>query len=128
MTDYRTFVAVEHVGPKDIVVTSKPYPIHHATVKLRGGVWEIRYPSTGRRETAYEADRDRALVRAAETVSKAAGAAMGRFTGPQRYAMGQQQCPYQLGSTVCRSPAEPGTVWCHWHPRGKVTAFGKEEG
>lgn len=42
------------------------------------------------------------------------------FTPRQRYAMGQQKCPYPMKETYCGITPMVGSVWCEWHRFGKA--------
>lgn len=41
------------------------------------------------------------------------------FSGVQRIAMGQQQCPYRHRNRLCLAPASGRSVWCEGHPKGR---------
>lgn len=112
---------VEQISPHAHKVTSVP-ALHSADVVAQGpGAYKVTMTSVLSR-SFVDASLSRALMRAGDLVSRAAGRDMMTFTGPQRVAMGQQECPKTLGSlgTLCRQPAGVGTVWCEWHPGGKV--------
>lgn len=109
-------------APNAFLVTSEPIPIHHARVVRHGreAMWKVTFPSVimGRSyQFATEAD---ALKCAGDLVGRKAGADFDRFTGIQRYAMGQQKCPYLMSGRTCDQSPEPGSVWCHWHPKGRI--------
>lgn len=113
---------VTELSPHHYRVTSKP-PIHSADVQAQGnGTWRVTVTTIEYSRSFVDASVDKALVRAGDLVSRAAGRVMQVFTPAQRYAMGQQQCPKAMGAQVCRQPAGVGTVWCEWHPGGKVRA------
>lgn len=112
---------VEQISPHLHRVTSVP-ALHSADVVAQGtGLYKVTMTSVHISRGFVDASLSQALVRAGDLVSRAAGRDMMRFTGPQRTAMGQQECPKTLGTlgTLCRQPAGVGTVWCEWHPGGK---------
>lgn len=116
---------VEPLSPTSFLVVTQPHPIHTARVYRRGApgtpwVVELNTIDAPRRYT-YDTP---------ETAVKAAGELIGRkagqewrehFTGPQRYAIGQQECPRLMGAGmgVCGQSPEVGSIWCRWHPKGK---------
>jgi|SRR5690349_8428337 len=103
-------------------VESAPQPVHYATIKREtyNGLWVVKYPSVIMGPThKYALDLD-AIRGARDVVGRVAGRDWGRFTGVQRYAVGQGQCPGPMGSPrACGQLPEVGTIWCQWHPRGK---------
>lgn len=128
-TVYRSQVAsgpLERNGvriPNAYRVWSTPYPIHHGTLFLTNDQWVFRLDSV---PTATKVMRyhllEQALKAAGEVIGLKAGEDMRvRFSGVQRVALGQQQCPKVMGSVLCGEPPMPGTVWCMWHPYGKPT-------
>lgn len=113
------------LSPTSYVVRADPYPIHSAYVYRRGAAgtpwvvefFTIEFP----RKYLYE-DMGTALAAASELVGRKTGQEWKEvFTGPQRYAMGQQQCPRLMGAGmgVCGQTPEVGSVWCEWHPKGR---------
>lgn len=116
-----TLVRVIPAGPRSFKVVSDPYPIHHANVRGYGdGTWKVTFPTELTAPSLIDSTLDRALVRAGDLVGRLAGRDLDKFTRGQAYAMAQQQCPRLVGQSVCGEPPEVGTVWCRWHPGGKV--------
>lgn len=102
-------------------VTSTP-PIHSARVfkQERGDLWIVEYRTLDPVRTSRHATQEAALNAAADVVGRKAGADWReRFNGPQRYAIGHQQCPRIVSAGTCGQTPEVGTIWCRWHPHGK---------
>lgn len=117
-------VQLDKHGDYSYTVTSKPYPLAYATVRRKSTwEWAVRITSDlipG--PVRFHATRELALAAAASMVSRRVAELWregGPLNGAQRYAVGQQQCPYWMKSHVCGQAPEPGTVWCSWHPKGK---------
>lgn len=125
VTTYRTMTAVTQVAPTSFVVRSVPHPIHSAYVYRTGGpgtVWRVEFHTIDIPRSWVYASMEAALNAAGELVGRKAGQEWKeRFTGPQRYAMGQQQCPRLMGPGmgVCGQSPEVGSIWCRWHPKGR---------
>lgn len=124
-TVYRSQTGTTQYAPTSFVVYARPWPIHSARVYRRGGpgaLWVVEFHTIDiPRKYQYER-MEEALAVASELVGRKTGQEWKeRFTGPQRYAMGQQQCPRLMGpgAGVCGQTPSPGTVWCEWHPKGK---------
>lgn len=122
-TVYRSATRVVKYADTSFVVYADPIPLHAARVyqRGRGDHWTVEFHTVfPSRKFVYDR-METALNAAAELVGRKTGQEWKeRFTGPQRYAMGQQQCPrVMFGGRVCGQPAAPGTVWCEWHPHGK---------
>lgn len=110
--------------PNTYRVWSMPQPVHHGLVTLQGDWWVFTLTSvpTGGKSKMRYALLEGALAAAGQVIGLKAGEEMrARFTGVQRTAMGQQQCPRPMGSTLCGEPPMPGTIWCMWHPFGRPT-------
>lgn len=129
-TVYRSQVAsgpVEVNGtrvPDTYRVWSTPHPVHHGLVSRTGDWWVFTLTSvpTGTNTRVRYHLLEQALTAAGEIIGLKAGQDIHtRFTGVQRVAMGQQQCPKAMGSVLCGEPPMPGTIWCMWHPYGKPT-------
>lgn len=129
-TVYRSQVAsgpLERNGvrvPDTYRIWSAPHPIHHGLVTLQRDWWVFTLTSvpTGTNTRMRYPILEGALKAAGEVIGLKAGEDMRvRFSGVQRVAMGQQQCPRQMGSVLCGEPPMPGTIWCMWHPFGKPT-------
>lgn len=124
-TQYRTMTGVTQLAPTSYVVRAVPHPIHSAYVYRRGApgtVWVVEFHTIDTPRKFVYADMGTALNAASELVGRKAGQEWKeRFTGPQRYAMGQQQCPRLMGAGmgVCGQTPEVGSVWCQWHPKGR---------
>lgn len=117
-------VAVERKSEAWWLITSKPIPLATAEVRQAGPYeWKVRIISDlvpGPVRTL--GSRVEAVISASAMVTKRANALWregGPFNHQQRYAMGQQACPYWMKAHVCGQAPEPGTVWCDWHPKGK---------
>lgn len=104
-------------------ISSRPWPI--AIVEIRFNkktqLWDARNVSESYHPGLRSwADRGQAMTEASETVARRARHLWREsYTGIQRYAIGQQKCPYWMGSKVCGQPPEVGTIWCSWHPQGR---------
>lgn len=103
-------------------VFSVPYRLHTATVirAHRDAPWIVTFSTvwpvrTYRYYLAAEAERA-----ARDLISRKAGMDMQTFTGSQRLYMGTQRCPKRLSGGLCGQSAGIGTVWCEWHPLGRV--------
>lgn len=124
-TQHRTMTGVTQHAPTSYTVYAMPYPIHAAHVYRRGApgtVWTVEFHTIEFPRKYVYADMGAALNAASELVGRKAGQEWKeRFTGPQRYAMGQQQCPRLMGPGmgVCGQAPEVGSVWCQWHPKGR---------
>lgn len=108
-------------SPTHYTIRSHPHPIHHARVyqRERHGLWTVDFVSLWHsRAPRRYADLREALSAACEVIGRKAGADLMTFTGAQRTVMGRQCCPKRQGSGLCGLPAEVGTVWCQWHPKG----------
>lgn len=122
-TVYRSAVKVIKYADTSFVVYADPVPLHAARVyqRGRGAHWTVEFHTVfPLRKWAYES-MESALNAAAELVGRKTGADWkASYTGPQRYAMGHQKCPRVMsGGRTCDGTAQPGTVWCEWHPNGK---------
>lgn len=119
---YRTQTTVirNRVG-QPVGVESIPYPIHRAKVRFNDGLWIVTFPTIKGAERVLSDNMEKALTAAGRIVGLAAGSVLQTFTPAQRYAMGQQQCPYAgKGATrVCGLAPEVGSVWCEHHKGGK---------
>lgn len=125
VTQYRTMTSTTPLAPTSFVIRATPHPIHAAYVYRRGASgtpWVVEFHTIDfPRKYLYE-DMGPALNAASELVGRKAGQEWReRFTGPQRYAIGQQQCPRLMGAGmgVCGQSPEVGSIWCRWHPKGK---------
>jgi hypothetical protein len=122
-TVYRSATRVIKYADTSFVVYADPIPLHAARVyqRGRGAHWTVEFHTVfPSRKWAYES-MESALNAASDLVGRKAGQEWSeRFTGPQRYVMGQQKCPRIMsGGKTCDQAAAPGTVWCEWHPNGK---------
>lgn len=124
-TVYMSAVRIHKHAPTSFTVYADPIPVHAAHVYRRGAagtVWTVEFHTIDMpRKFVYES-MEAALKAAGELVGRKTGQEWKqRFTGPQRYAMGQQQCPRLMGHGmgVCGVRPEVGSVWCRWHPKGK---------
>lgn len=124
MTTYQTG-PVTRRGPVNGVtwVTSSPIPLHTVRVQaMKSGAFSIQLVSVfpaGQR--AFYDTGERAFAAASRLVNARTFSDMKtRFSGPQRYAMGHQKCPYAMYGKLCNSPAGVGTVWCPGHPNGRT--------
>ena|SRR5687768_7391940 len=114
-TDAYTYVS----GP---MVDTVIRPLATGVIRRRGdGCWTVQTTSLLVNRKVTVADEATAKRRMVEWLTRVAGEAFQRFSPIQRYAMGQQCCPYPVPSGTCDLPPEVGTVWCKWHPKGKVT-------
>ena len=127
---YRDFVRVEGNADKgEFMICAHPFPLHHATVVKHGNArvgwsWVVRFPTFGGVHPALVFDdMTKALNAASVAIGLRSGKEMMRFDAAQRYAMGQQKCPYREKGhpRLCEGPADPGTVWCGNHRGGKST-------
>lgn len=102
---------------------SIPYPVHHGLVTADGRLWAFHLTSVPNISTKHRYHLQGLAQQAgSQIISLKAGQDMAaKFNRVQRMAMGQQQCPRLMGSTVCGEPAQMGTVWCMWHPYGLPT-------
>ena len=121
---YKTLVRVVKLSDSHLKVISDPHPIHTAHVQLQAsGAWKVTLPTMPLSRSFMDASMSDALNRAGDWVGRAAGIELQRFRPTQRYAMGQQRCPYLLdrySRKACNGAPEVGTVWCSWHPGGRV--------
>lgn len=126
---YREFVRVQgEPGSGRFVIVAHPHPLHHATVTKEGThrtgfYWVVRYPTFGLVSARVYQTESAALIDAADAIGRRTGQELMRFDAAQRYAMGQQKCPYREKGhpRLCDGPADPGTVWCGNHRGGKST-------
>jgi len=104
-------------------VWSTPHPIHHGLVTLQSNWWVFHLTSVPSVANKMRyAVLESALKAAGDIIGLKAGEDMRvRFSGVQRVALGQQQCPRVMGSVLCGEPPMPGTIWCMWHPFGRPT-------
>jgi hypothetical protein len=123
---------VQHDKTTGVIhVYSKPVPIHRAEIRHQGGtVWEITFPTLAARKV-IKPTVEKALEEAGRIIGYSAGRDFQSFSASQRYAMGQQKCPYtpggmrakgdprELAKRLCNQPANVGTVWCEHHPGGE---------
>lgn len=123
---------VQGTPPDMWVITSNPLALVSASLFFRAGHWY--YQDTSQvltaavkvvkvREASSPYGRERyyhdALATATDYVVRTARYRWSQhFTGPQRYAMGQQQCPMRTGQTLCKGRPVIGSVWCKWHRFG----------
>src|SRR5574341_278199 len=99
------------------------YPAAHGKGQaMKSGAFSIQLVSVfpaGQR--AFYDTGERAFAAASRLVNARTFSDMKtRFSGPQRYAMGHQKCPYAMYGKLCNSPAGVGTVWCPGHPNGRT--------
>lgn len=121
-TVYVCPVTVDKVTDMHFRVVSTP-PIHAARVIRHGynGLWRVEFHTLDVLRRYDLADLSDALKRAGDLVGRKAGADWSVMTGPQRYAIGQQECPKGMaGGVLCRQLPDVGSIWCGWHPKGKV--------
>jgi hypothetical protein len=126
-TTYVSAVKVVKHAPGSFTVYADPIPMHAAHVYQRGrhGVWVVEFHTVTPVRTWHKSTEKDALVAAGDVVSRVTGREWkDRFNGLQRYAMGQQKCPRMMSSGTCDQAAQPGTIWCEWHPGGKERADG----
>lgn len=120
-TVYIQPTGTEQVSPTYLRVFSKPW-IHEAHVRRadKGGLWKVTFPTMPMARSYVYADMSAALNCASDVVGRKAAIDLHRFTGAQRYAMGQRRCPYLVSPGItCDQVQDIGTVWCSWHPHGK---------
>lgn len=123
-------------GSDEYTIASSPIPLVKVRLFKAGGIWYYedltivlagitRVNPTRKYTSPKGAERyfHDSLHMATEYVVRLA---MYRFsqeyTGPQRYAMGHQECPFRLGRTLCRATPLIGSVWCKDHRFGKAIA------
>lgn len=116
-----TFRVINGLG----YVTSTPIPLHTAVIRLAAGhMWVVRMislafdPIVGRYGSLDDARQGagRAVNQRALHDMKSI------FTGMQRKAMGQQQCPYVFAGRLCLAQAAGFSVWCPDHPKGRLSS------
>lgn len=106
-----------------VLVDAVMRPVAHGVIRKQGnGLWLVKVTSLPPTEvrSVQVADESTAKRRISEWLSRLAGTVMQKFNPQQRYAIGQQECPYLAGQAVCGQPPEVGSVWCEWHPHGKA--------
>lgn len=124
-TVYRSATKVTKYAETSFVVYADPIPVHAARVYRRGApgtVWIVEFHTIDIPRKYVHETMEVALNVAAELVGRKTGQEWrDRFTGPQRYAMGHNQCPRLMGpgAGVCGQSPAIGSVWCEWHPKGK---------
>lgn len=105
------------------LVVSEPIPLHACLVKYQADGFTVKLVSVpGPTQAAWFATVEAARAAAARIVNRRTVEDMKRrFDPAQRYAMGQQKCPYRQpgGRTLCNEPCEQVSVWCLWHPKGR---------
>lgn len=123
MTDYMPGpvrrIAVEGGGE---LIVSSPIPLHYCLVKSVRGAVKVRLISTP--DVCVPSFYD-SLGQARQAASRIVNERvrvdmMTKFSGPQRYAMGQQKCPYAMYGKLCNEPATGFSVWCDYHPKGRT--------
>lgn len=103
-----------------LLVTSSPLPIHSVVIERQAAGYRLRLVTLPYETPEAWADTlASAKEKAARWVNRAALGSYGRFSGPQRWAMGQQKCPYAMYGKLCNQAAGVGTVWCVFHPNGR---------
>lgn len=109
------------INPDDSVKLTSHPPFFSALVSGSNGRWSIRVDGHWSKEERTFVSRSRAMESAATLIAALALRAW-RFemTGAQRTAIGQVQCPYQLGFPLCRQAPEPGSIWCAAHRNGHI--------
>lgn len=127
---------VETVTNSEWTVTSSPVPVVSVLLFRHGDFWYYRDATAilspaakivPTRQITSAHGRERYFHEALKAVSDSV-TVLSRyrwkehFTGPQRYAMGQQKCPFRMGMTLCRQTPRMGSVWCEWHPLGVAIA------
>ena len=110
-------------------VMSSPLPIHRASVE-RGALnrWSVAIHTAGVRKTWHGTLTAALQVAGTHVVTLYRLDMRKRFTGPQRYAMGQQQCPAHIACRdtgtceirtghvhLCRAAPWFASVWCDRH-------------
>lgn len=107
--------------PDAFRIWSIPHPIHHGLIRLVNDWWVFDLTSVpnGKSKMRYPLQGE-ALRAVSQIISLKAGQDMAeKFSRSQKLALGQQQCPKAMGSTLCGEPPMPGTIWCMWHPHGR---------